>query len=288
MSIAEKLQIIAENEQKVFDAGYEQGKAEGGLPDWDDDSPIVASGIGYYSTVTWELTEKGTMRWFCGTKGDPSFAGYHKAVGWSNSMDLSSHKTDYLRIAQKVKQLDIGEGFERFYLGYATKCERIRLPQTMKDCRVPSYFCSLVELDLSQFDKTPSFSQGAFNLQKIVLNTSVTEIKTNAFQSCYHLREINLDNVTTFGNNCFMECGLCDKEIVFSDNLINIGGQAFYRTHIKSITFQQPTGDFPTIANSAFSQCNNLTDIYCPWVEGAVANAPWGATKATIHYNAEV
>ena len=29
MSIAEKLQIVAENEQKVFDAGYEKGKAEG-------------------------------------------------------------------------------------------------------------------------------------------------------------------------------------------------------------------------------------------------------------------
>ena len=38
MSIAEKLQAIAENEQRVFDAGYEQGKAEGGdtekLKEW--------------------------------------------------------------------------------------------------------------------------------------------------------------------------------------------------------------------------------------------------------------
>lgn len=31
MSIAEKLQTIAENEQKVYDAGYEKGKAEGGF-----------------------------------------------------------------------------------------------------------------------------------------------------------------------------------------------------------------------------------------------------------------
>ena len=30
MSIAEKLQIIAENEEKVYNAGYEKGKAEGG------------------------------------------------------------------------------------------------------------------------------------------------------------------------------------------------------------------------------------------------------------------
>ena len=30
MSIAEKLAQIAENEQRVYDAGYEKGKAEGG------------------------------------------------------------------------------------------------------------------------------------------------------------------------------------------------------------------------------------------------------------------
>ena len=34
MSIAEKLQTIAENEQRVYETGYEKGKAGGG--DWDD------------------------------------------------------------------------------------------------------------------------------------------------------------------------------------------------------------------------------------------------------------
>lgn len=35
----------------------------------------------------------------------------------------------------------------------------------------------------------------------------------------------------------------------------------------------------------AFRSASALTDIYVPWVEGAVANAPWSATNATIHYN---
>lgn len=30
---------------------------------------------------------------------------------------------------------------------------------------------------------------------------------------------------------------------------------------------------------------NNLTDVYVPWSEGAVDNAPWGAGGATIHYD---
>jgi hypothetical protein len=33
------------------------------LPDWDEDSPIIASGTGVSSNQEWELTEKGTLRW---------------------------------------------------------------------------------------------------------------------------------------------------------------------------------------------------------------------------------
>lgn len=39
-----------------------------------------------------------------------------------------------------------------------------------------------------------------------------------------------------------------------------------------------------SITGSCFSG-NNITDIYVPWSEGAVANAPWGANNATIHYD---
>ena len=39
------------------------------------------------------------------------------------------------------------------------------------------------------------------------------------------------------------------------------------------------------MANDTFSGCTNLTDIYVPWAEDALANAPWGAPNATVHYN---
>jgi len=39
------------------------------------------------------------------------------------------------------------------------------------------------------------------------------------------------------------------------------------------------------IASNAFSNCTKLRTINVPWAEGKVANAPWGATKATINYN---
>ena len=40
-----------------------------------------------------------------------------------------------------------------------------------------------------------------------------------------------------------------------------------------------------TINANAFPKWVGLTDIYVPWSEGEVANAPWGATNATIHYD---
>lgn len=43
--------------------------------------------------------------------------------------------------------------------------------------------------------------------------------------------------------------------------------------------------ELDTIATDAFEGCTNLTAINVPWAEGAVANAPWGATNATINYN---
>ena len=50
---------------------------------------------------------------------------------------------------------------------------------------------------------------------------------------------------------------------------------------MKTVTFKGK----PTISDSAFLNCGNLTTINVPWAEGEVANAPWGATNATINYN---
>lgn len=55
-----------------------------------------------------------------------------------------------------------------------------------------------------------------------------------------------------------------------------------YCTNLKTITFK---GTPATVDAGAFRGCSGVTDIYVPWSEGEVANAPWGATNATIHYN---
>jgi hypothetical protein len=67
--------------------------------------------------------------------------------------------------------------------------------------------------------------------------------------------------------------------------LTNVGTTAFRTcTALESITFHST----PTVGANAFFGCSKLKNIYVPWAEGEVANAPWGATNATIHYNSEV
>ena len=87
-----------------------------------------------------------------------------------------------------------------------------------------------------------------------------TKIRTNAFYGCSRLALTSLPSgLTSIGYRAFSSC-----------------------TGLTSITFE---GTPTSISSKAFSNCTNLTTINVPWSEGAVADAPWGATKATINYN---
>ena len=123
-----------------------------------------------------------------------------------------------------------------------------------------------------------------FNLRDVVLNPSWVTLESYSFQRCVSLKNINLENITTFNRNS-MEETMALEQVIFSANLLAINQRAFYRSGITSAIFLNATDNLPTIANDAFHQASQLKDIYVPWAEGAVANAPWGATNATIHYN---
>lgn len=110
-----------------------------------------------------------------------------------------------------------------------------------------------------------------------------TKIRDHAFDSCTELALTSLPSgVTSIGAYVFYNC--TSLTISFIPNgVTNIDHAAFARcTGLTSITFE---GTPTTIDQTAFDGCTNLTDIKVPWAEGAVANAPWGATNATITYN---
>lgn len=120
-------------------------------------------------------------------------------------------------------------------------------------------------------------------LFNIGLPSGLTSIGNYGFQGCKNLALKSLPNgLATLANYVFYGCTSLAISTLPSA-LKTINNQAFAGcTGLVSITFQNK----PSLINaSAFAGCTNLTTINVPWSDGEVANAPWGATNATINYN---
>lgn len=151
-----------------------------------------------------------------------------------------------------------------------------------------------------------SMFRQAYTLTSITLPDGITRIMDDAFSMCYSLESITLpDGITKLGNGVFSYCyGL--TSITLPDSITDIGSSIFtdctsltslvlpnglnkiyYRTcyNCTALSTVEFKGTPTHIESQAFELCNNLTTINVPWSEGAVANAPWGATNATINYN---
>ena len=129
----------------------------------------------------------------------------------------------------------------------------------------------------------PAAFIGCINLVHISLPEGLTSIGGSAFEECISLALTSLpEGLTSIGANAFFDCTNLALTSL-PEGLTIIGANAFGGcTNLTSITFK---GTPTTINSIAFNGCTNLTDIKVPWAEGAVANAPWGATNATITYN---
>lgn len=124
-------------------------------------------------------------------------------------------------------------------------------------------------------------------LEEVYLPENMTVFSGSMFSYCGSLTTLHGDfsKVRFIDGYAFRNCKKL-PQIPFCPNLRTIGTQAFAScTGLTEATFPST---ITSIANNAFNGCTNLLDIYVPWAEGAIANAPWGATNATIHYNSEV
>ena len=132
-------------------------------------------------------------------------------------------------------------------------------------------------------------ARGLANGGGIVLHDNITEIGTSAFDigsggagTTVHIDAKGLPGMLSkIGDKAFYYQQFELSRI--PAGVQTIGSNAFaYNMKLKSLKF----GGKPTsIASNAFAGCTNLTEIDVPWSEGAVANAPWGATNATITYH---
>ena len=115
------------------------------------------------------------------------------------------------------------------------------------------------------------------------LPSGITKIKTSVFAGSSNLKITYIpDGVTSIGGTSFQNCQNLIT-ISIPNSVTSIGFLAFNNClNLTTVIFKGTPTD---IYSNAFSTCNNLTNIYVPWAQGAIADAPWGATNATIHYN---
>ena len=114
------------------------------------------------------------------------------------------------------------------------------------------------------------------------LPRSLTSLSESAFKNCERLTITEIPSgITSIPTNAFYGC-IATKVVKIPATVKTIADTAFAMcTGLTKVEFSGT----PESIGVAFVGCSNITDIYVPWAEGAVGNAPWGAASATIHYS---
>lgn len=231
------------------------------------------------------VTENGTYTPDSGVDGFDSVT-VNVAAG-SGGGDDGSFKAVIERTATEITlPSDLTSiGVYAFY--YCTKLALTSLPSGLTSVGSYAFYeCSNLALT-SLPSGIKSINDNAFfncrNLALTSLPSDLTSIGSYAFRKCAKLALTSLPSgITSIGNGAFYNCtGLALASL--PSGITRIESHAFaYCTGLTALTFE---GAPTSIASTVFANCTNLTAINVPWAEGAVANAPWGATNATINYN---
>lgn len=126
--------------------------------------------------------------------------------------------------------------------------------------------------------------RSCMSLTSINIPNGVSAIGSYTFAECRGLRHIDgLEHITSISGNAFDGCTSLEGTLIFNESIV-FSGQNIFRNgyNLTTVIFR---GTPSAIDGTMFNNCFNIKDIYVPWSEGEVANAPWSATNATIHYN---
>ena len=140
---------------------------------------------------------------------------------------------------------------------------------------------NLGEVILPECEEVGSYSIAILRTLTKIYAPKLKKTDPNALRQNPLLSDFDFTPLEEIGDATFADDVSLPNEIVMP-NVTKIGSNAFIRLNgSRTYKFGKKV---TSIASNAFNLAG-ATDIYVPWSQGEVANAPWGATNATIHYN---
>ena len=139
---------------------------------------------------------------------------------------------------------------------------------------------------IEKVDLSAAESVGAYafaycsDLTDVKLGDKITELPEYAFANCESLAKINLTNITSIGDYCFMECALTEADL---PAVASIGKYAFANCQALTELKLNPNGS--TVGEGAFGECVGLTDVQnldCVTEIGAYAFINTSITNADL------
>ena len=266
MSIADKLQTILENEQKVYNAGYEKGKSEGG------EKPTLFAPTIKLNSVSSELTitdnRNGDFVPWYNLYANGEFvttltsktATIEDYIEHTETMDIKvqSNLTGFNPsesnvVEWKIFNVDGTVGLAYTVAGTYAICNGIG-DAIATDIEIAAIYEGVPVTEITA---------GAFwdntNITSVIIPDSVTLIDRLAFNSCTNLTSVEIGEcVTEIGSNSF---GYCDKltSIIIPSSVTKIGEWAF--TECISLVSVVIGGGVTRIVDSAFTRCKKLKRV---------------------------
>lgn len=191
-----------------------------------------------------------------------------------------------------------------------TKLKSVDLSECENMTKIPAVcFNSCTNLENIIFPETlTTVDEKSFRnctaLTSVDLPDSITSISYQAFSDCSKLASAHLPGgLRTIPDKLFYQCALTSIDL--PQMVGSIGDSAFYGNKLTTVTVPSVvrtiknaafgynttlktvyfTGTPVSLNSGVFQSSRNISDIYVPWSKGEVANAPWGATNAAIHYD---
>ena len=158
-------------------------------------------------------------------------------------------------------------------------CNAFAACPSLKNVTIPD---TVTELGATSEHGTGGAFSGCSSLEHIEIPGSITVLYGGTLSGCSSLRDVTLNEGLLEIQGGAFNGSKSIEDITLPASIQSLTSGAFASmAGLKTVRFK---GTPQSISDIAFP-VDQAINIYAPWSEGEVANAPWGAKNATIHYN---